>query len=144
MRSGAFDLVVSEYGASPWCEPTAWVREAARLLRPGGRLVFLTNSPLVGMCVPDEGGFAGEQLLRPQRALRRVSWSGGGIEHHASHGDWTHVLVDAGLVIDELRELYAPTDAVTHDYYGIVTNEWARQWPAEDVWIAHRPRTDAS
>jgi ubiquinone/menaquinone biosynthesis C-methylase UbiE len=30
------DLVLSEYGASLWCEPGAWIAEAARLLRPAG------------------------------------------------------------------------------------------------------------
>src|SRR5207237_7886119 len=29
-----FDLVLSEYGASIWCDPAAWIPEAARLLRP--------------------------------------------------------------------------------------------------------------
>jgi len=38
-----FDLVVSEYGACIWCDPYRWVPEAARLLRPGGRLVFLVK-----------------------------------------------------------------------------------------------------
>ena len=27
---GSFDLVVSEYGASVWCDPERWVAEAAR------------------------------------------------------------------------------------------------------------------
>ena len=57
-----FDLVVSEYGACVWCDPQRWVPEAARLLRPGGRLVFLTNSVQVTMCVPDDGGHAGDRL----------------------------------------------------------------------------------
>jgi len=39
LPDASFDLVLSEYGASIWCEPAAWVLEAARLLRPGGRLV---------------------------------------------------------------------------------------------------------
>ena len=38
---GAFDLAISEYGASIWCDPYAWIPEAARVLRPGGWLVFL-------------------------------------------------------------------------------------------------------
>jgi SAM-dependent methyltransferase len=139
LRGGAFDLVVSEYGASPWCEPAPWITEAARLLRPGGRLVVLTNSVLVGLCVPDDGGYAGEQLLRSQEELRRVAWPGGGIEHHPGHGEWIRALRAAGLVVDDLRELYAPADSVDNDYYGIVTAEWAGRWPAEDVWIAHRP-----
>ncbi len=31
----SFDLVVSEYGASIWCDPYRWIPETARLLRPG-------------------------------------------------------------------------------------------------------------
>ncbi len=35
---------VSEYGASIGCDPYTWIPEAARLLRPGGQLIFLVNS----------------------------------------------------------------------------------------------------
>ena len=48
------DLVVSEYGASIWVDPYRWIPEAARLLRPGGRLVFLCNSTLVILCSGDD------------------------------------------------------------------------------------------
>src|SRR5215207_1588688 len=78
----SFDLVVSEYGASVWCRPDRWVAEAARLLRPGGRLIFVTNSVLATLCVPAEQGFAQERLMRPQRGLHRVEWPGGGVEFH--------------------------------------------------------------
>ena len=37
----SFDLAISEYGACLWCDPYRWIPEAARLLRPGGRLIFL-------------------------------------------------------------------------------------------------------
>ena len=33
----SFDLAITEYGASIWCDPYAWIPEAARLLRPGDR-----------------------------------------------------------------------------------------------------------
>jgi len=46
----SFDLAVSEYGASIWCDPSAWLPEAHRLLRPGGRLWFLRTSPLFVLC----------------------------------------------------------------------------------------------
>jgi ubiquinone/menaquinone biosynthesis C-methylase UbiE len=39
LGDGQFDLVISEYGASIWCDPYKWVPEAARLVRPSGRLV---------------------------------------------------------------------------------------------------------
>jgi SAM-dependent methyltransferase len=136
LPSASFDLVVSEYGASAWCDPALWVAEAARLLRPRGRLVFLTNSILATLCVPDQGGFAGDRLLRPQRHIYRTQWPGGGVEYHPSHGDWIRTLRANGFTVAALHELYAPVDAATHTYYDIVTAEWARQWPAEDLWVA--------
>ena len=39
--------------------PKLWVAEAARLLRPGGRLIFVCNSPLSIVCSPDEGEVEG-------------------------------------------------------------------------------------
>src|SRR2546428_387627 len=33
LPDSSFDLAVSEYGASIWCDPSKWVPEAARLLR---------------------------------------------------------------------------------------------------------------
>jgi SAM-dependent methyltransferase len=138
LAGATFDLVVSEYGASVWCDPARWVAEAARLLRPGGRLVFLTNSVLVTLCVPEEAGFAQERLLRPQRSLHRVRWPDGGIEFHPSHGDWVRVLRGNGFAVEALHELYAPAGGETHGYYGIVTAQWASRWPAEDLWAARR------
>jgi SAM-dependent methyltransferase len=140
LADAAFDLVVSEYGASVWCDPDRWVAEAARLLRPGGRLVFLTNSVLVTLCVPADRGFAQERLLRPQRALNRVRWPGGGTEFHPSHGDWIRILDDNGFVVEALHELYAPPDATTNEYYDIVTADWAGRWPVEDLWAARLTR----
>ena len=142
LRSGMFDLAVSEYGAAPWCDPAVWLAEAARLLRPMGRLVFLTHSVLVALCVPTEGGVAGDRLLRTQREVARIAWPGGGTEHHPSHGDWLRLLRSNGFEVDALHELFPPLDASTPDFYDIVTDEWARRWPAEDAWVAHR-RSDS-
>jgi SAM-dependent methyltransferase len=140
LPDAAADLVVSEYGASVWCAPERWVAEAARLLRPGGRLVFLTNSVLATLCVPEAEGFAQERLLRPQRTLHRVEWPGGGVEYHPSHGAWIRVLRELGFVVDALHELYAPAGGRTHEYYDIATADWARRWPVEDLWAAHLVR----
>jgi len=137
LRAQSFDLVVSEYGAGPWCDPARWLPEAARLLRPGGRLVFLTNSVLAAMCVPADAGPAGDRLLRPQRDMNPIAWSGGGVEHHPGHGQWISALRAAGFVVDALHELYASADAGIHEYYDIVEGAWASRWPAEDVWVAH-------
>lgn len=50
LTAACADLVISEY-ASVWCDPYRWILEGARLLRPGGRLVFMAESTLARMCL---------------------------------------------------------------------------------------------
>ncbi len=138
LASGRFDLVLSEHGAAAWCDPERWLPEAARLLRPGGRLVFLTNSHLSALCVPAEEGVAEERLVRGQREAYRVHWSGGGIEFHPSHGDWVRLLRGSGFVVEAIQEIYAPPDCGDHPFYEIVSGAWAAKWPAEELWVATR------
>jgi SAM-dependent methyltransferase len=138
LPGGRFDLVVSEHGVAAWCDPERWLPEAARLLRPGGRLVFLTNSHLSALCVPAEAGLAGEHLVRGQREAYRVQWPGGGIEFHPSHADWLRLLRASGFVVEEMREIYAPSDRGDHPFYEIVSAAWASRWPAEELWVATR------
>ena len=139
LASGSVDLVVSEHGAAAWCDPERWLPEAARILRPGGRLVFLTNSLLSALCVPAEEGVAEERLLRGQREAYKVQWPGGGVEFHPSHGDWVRLLRRSGFVVDALHEIFAPPDARDHAFYEIVSHDWATKWPAEEMWVASRP-----
>ena len=139
LPDASFDLAVSEYGASLWCDPARWLPEAARLLRPQGRLVFLTNSMLSMLCVPDEPGYATERLLRPQRGMYRITWPfEDGVEFHIGHGEWIDRLHDAGFEVERLVELYAPEGAKTHEYYDTTTADWARKWPPEDLWAARK------
>src|ERR671914_1368916 len=71
----SFDLAVSEYGASIWCDPYRWIPEAARLLRPGGHLVFLVNGTLMNLTSPDALERPGRRLLRDYFGLHRLEWS---------------------------------------------------------------------
>jgi SAM-dependent methyltransferase len=131
------DLVVSEYGASIWVDPYRWVPEAARLLRPGGRLVFLRNSTLVILCSTDEVP-AVERLVHPQFGMLRFEWPDGGVEFHLPHGEWIDLLRANGFEIERLIEIQAPADAETHHYYSYVTAEWAKKWPCEEIWAARK------
>ncbi len=129
------DLVVSEYGASIWVDPYRWIPEAARLLRPGGRLVFLCNSTLVILCSDDDER-AKEQLVHPQFGMHRFEWPEGGVNFHLAHSEWIELLRGNGFEIERLVEIQAPADARTHEHYAYVTAEWARKWPCEEIWVA--------
>jgi len=134
----SFDLVVSEYGASVWCDPYRWIPEAARLLRPGGRLVFVRNTTLLILCTPDDGGPAGAQLRRDLFGMHRLTWpDSASVEFHLPHGEWLRLLRRCGFVVDDLIEVQASDGAGTDFDY--VTAEWASRWPAEEVWKAHLP-----
>ena len=130
----SFDFAISEYGACLWADPQRWVPECARLLRPGGQLVFLTSSFLLALCVPDEDGqSAVERLLRPAFGMYRWDQMGdAGVEFHLSHGDWIRLLRSSGFEIEDLVDVRPAQDAITR--YDFVTIEWARNWPCEEVW----------
>jgi ubiquinone/menaquinone biosynthesis C-methylase UbiE len=139
LPDASFDLAFSEYGASLWADPQKWIAEAARLLRPGGRLVFLTNSMLSHLCTPDlDEDQIANVLVRPLFGQYRTKWPEyPGIEYHISHGDWIRILRENGFVLDGLHELRPGDDAQTHRYYFTTPVEWARRWPGEDLWEAH-------
>jgi SAM-dependent methyltransferase len=134
----SFDLAISEYGASIWCDPYAWIPEAARLLRPRGQLIFLVNSVLFMLTVPDtDDQPATERLLRPYFGMHRFDWPGDeSVEFHLGHGDMIRLLHDCGLQLEDLLELRPDPGATTR--YPFVTLEWSRQWPCEEVWKARK------
>jgi len=136
-RDRAFDLAVSEYGASLWCDPYLWVPEASRVLRPGGRLVFLSNAPLATICTPDEGP-AIDRLVRDYFGMHRLDWADTNeVEFHLTHGDWVRLLRSNGFEIEDLVELQAPEGATTR-FSEYVTSEWAHRWPSEEIWVTRR------
>jgi len=126
----SFDLVFSEYGASIWCDPRLWIAEAARLLRPGGELFFLRGSTLSLLCMP-------------QKSLYKLEWydDDPGVEFHPGMSEMLRVLRENGFELLDFRELFAPEDAVDHEYYDTVPAEWAKRWPDEEIWrLRLRPR----
>jgi SAM-dependent methyltransferase len=138
LPDASFDLALSEYGASLWADPAKWLPEASRLLRRGGRLVFLTNSVLAYLTAPPVGAQT-EQLQREMHGMYRMRWPGEpGIEYHLAHGDWIRRLRASGLDVEDLVELEPHADAAAHAYYDYVTVEWARRWPAEEIWVARK------
>ena len=136
-REASFDLALSEYGASSWCDPYRWVPEAARLLRPGGRLVFLVAGPLLTLCAPQDGGLAGDRLLRDYFGLHRVGMAAfGTTEFQLPYGGWVRLLRRSGFVVEDLAEIRPPPGA--RSPWPFVDAAWASRWPSECVWSARK------
>jgi SAM-dependent methyltransferase len=138
LPDATFDLAFSEYGASLWAAPNLWLPEASRLLRGGGRLVFLTNHAIAVLCFPEEGE-ATECLQRPYFGWHRFEWpnENDAVAFHLSHGDWIQLLGRNGFVVERLVEVQAPEGAPANDF-DIASPGWARKWPTEEIWVARK------
>jgi SAM-dependent methyltransferase len=135
LRDERFDLALSEYGASIWCDPYRWIPEASRLLRPGGRLVFLRNATILILTEDLDG--AHDRLLRDYFGLHRVAWPDTNtVEFHLGYGDWIRLLRANGFEIENLIEIQAPEGAESP--YEVVSSEWAHRWPSEEIWVARK------
>ena len=137
---GSFDLAISEYGASIWCDPYKWIPEVARILRPGGQLIYLVNGTIMMLCTPFdalEDTPAGERLARPYFGLGRTEWpDNNAVEFTLGYGDWIRLLRANGFEVEDMIEV-RPSEGATTDFK-TVTLEWARQWPCEEIWKARK------
>lgn len=108
LADASVDRVFTAYGVIPFVADSAAVlREAARVLRPGGRFVFSTSHP-VRWAFPDVPGATG--LTVSQSYFDRTPYveSEAGVvtytEHHRTLGDLVRQVVAAGLVLVDLVE----------------------------------------
>jgi SAM-dependent methyltransferase len=135
---GSFDFAISEYGAAIWCDPHVWIPEARRLLRPGGRLVFLGNHPLAMICTAPNGDEpVGLRLERDYFGLGRLDWTEaaedpGGIEFNMEISSWMRLFRDVGFDVAAYHEIQAPASAEGTEFW--VPASWAKRFPAEQAW----------
>lgn len=134
----SFDFAISEYGAAVWCDPYAWIPEAHRLLRPGGELVFLSNSTLSVVCSPSHGSPVGNRLERDYFSIHRLDWrqSGGGIEFNLPISGWFRLLTRTGFEVLDFFEVQAPDGGTQLNHF--VTGDWAHRFPSEQGWRARK------
>ena len=133
-EDASFDFAISEYGAAIWSDPYAWIPEAARVLKPGGRLVFLRNGVLTSLCTPAVGAVT-PTLIREYFGLNRIEWTKDEPEEfHLMTGPMIRLLRSSGFEVVNLIELQAPAGKEVR--YEYMTSEWARRWPSEEIWCA--------
>jgi SAM-dependent methyltransferase len=133
LPDASFDVALSEYGASIWCDPYLWIPEAARLLRPGGELIFLCSGVLA---VLTDDRPRERELVRDYFGMHRFEWPDG-IDFHLGYGDWIRLLRASGFELEDLIELQAAAEG-PETRYDWVTREGAHRWPSEEIWKARK------
>jgi SAM-dependent methyltransferase len=143
----SFDLACSAYGAVPFVADSAAVmREAARVLRPGGRWVFAVTHPM-RWCFPDDPGRDGltvDSSYFDRRAYveRDVSGTVTYAEHHRTMGDRVAEIVGAGLRLVDVVEPEWP-EALERTWGG-----WSRLrgrlFPGTAIFVCAKPPSPAS
>jgi SAM-dependent methyltransferase len=143
-HDGSFDFAISEFGVGLWCDPYRWVPEAARVLRPGGGLVFVIMSAFAYVCFPldDDALPADTTLHRDYFGMHRFGWRDekgvvDSVEFHLGYGDMIRLLRSSGFEVDDLIEI-RPSDARSPERLDTPW-EWARRWPSVEAWKAHKP-----
>ncbi len=137
LPDASFDIAFSEYGASIWCDPYLWLPEAARLLRPGGELIFLVNGTLA-ILTDDPPNGDEQQLVRDYFGMHRFEWpDDDGIDFHIGYGEWIRLFRANGLEVQDLIEIQAPAEG-PETRFEWVTRAWAHRWPSEEIWKARK------
>lgn len=141
LPDAAFDFAISEYGASIWCPPGTWLREAWRLLRPGGRLVFLGNHPLSLICSPLDGSPCDRTLHRPYAGMWGADWTEvefepTGICFNLTISSWMDLFAEIGFRVTGYKEVYAPEWAT--GTRAAIPADWAKIYPLEQVWFLEK------
>jgi SAM-dependent methyltransferase len=136
-RDASFDVVFCDHGAMSFCDPTATVPEVARLLRADGLLAFCQATPLVYLTWDVRRERQDTRLHRSYSDLGRMHLGEGTIDFQLPHGEWIRLLRDHGFVVEDLIEL-RPTESATTTYDDFVPDDWARHWPAEQIWKARK------
>jgi SAM-dependent methyltransferase len=132
LPSESFDIVFCDYGAMTFADPELTVPEAARLLRAGGLLAFSVETPVHFICWDENSNRVGTELVSNYFDHRK-SDDGRSVVFSRPYGKWIELFRRNGFIIEDLIELRPPENART-TYEEYVTYEWARQWPAEQIW----------
>ena len=134
LPDASFDAIVAVYVFPYVAEMAACLSECARLLRPGGRLIFAQDHPIRASFWDAE---MQEESILPTRSYfddSPLRWNFAGSEaamtsHHRTLERWFSLLHEAGLAVKNLRELPLPDgwadDPDVHEY----TRDIARYLP---------------
>lgn len=137
LAADSFDLVFGDHGVMSFCDPAATIPEVARLLRPGGRFVFSKTTALVYLTFDWDHDAQDSRLHADYFGMRVFDSGDGTVDFQIPYGEWVRTFRRHGFRVENLIELQAPTRATT-TYDEFVPTDWARRWPAEEIWVVCR------
>lgn len=135
---GAFDIVFSAFGAIPFVESSLTVlKEASRVLTPGGRFVMSINHPMRWIFVDDPDSFdvAYSYFDRAgyiEEEDEVITYA----EQHRTMGDRVRELLQAGFVLDDIIEPEWP-DELTENW-GQWSPKRGKVFPGTAIFVAHK------
>jgi SAM-dependent methyltransferase len=130
--SEVFDIVFCDHGAIVFASPETTVAEASRVLRPGGLCALCMSTPIRDSCFDPVADIVTPRLSANYFDLSRLENSES-VEYQLPYGAWIRLFRSHGLMVEDLVELQAPSDART-TYSDFVPVSWAQRWPAEHIW----------
>jgi SAM-dependent methyltransferase len=137
-----FDVVFTAYGVVPFvADSDVVLREAARVLRPGGRFVFSTTHPM-RWAFPDDPGPDGLTVRssyfdRTPYVEQDSSGQATYVEHHRTIGDRVREIAAAGL---RLVDIVEPEWPEQHEQtWGGWSRLRGRLFPGTAIFVCHRP-----
>ena len=133
----SFDVILSDHGAFSVADPRRVMPQCARLLREGGVLAFSAVSPIADLVRDARDKRPGQRLQTDYFGLDRLPRDDA-IEFQLTFGGWIRLLRAHGFEVMDLIEVRPPENATTT--FDAVPLEWARRWPAENIWVARRRR----
>lgn len=135
----SFDVVFCDHGAMTFARPEKTVAEASRVLRPGGRLAFNMASPIRDMCWDNTHDSLSERLCNSYFDLDFYE-DAYSISFQRPYGEWIRLFRKHSLRVEDLIELRPAANAAT-TYPDFSPLDWARKWPAENIWVLSKEAT---
>lgn len=136
---GSFDIVFCDWGAMTFADPRRTVPECARVLRPGGVLVFATASPILHIAHDRAKDRQSRRLREDYFGMHRIE-RGDSVEFQLPYGKWVDLFVRHGFSIERLVETQAPPGKRT-PYLSAADSTWATRWPMECIWRVRKSPT---
>lgn len=131
-RAGSVDQVFCDWGALTFADPRRTIPEVARVLRPGGALVFAAASPFRYLAFDRRRDAQVARLTRPYFGMHRLEF-GDSTEFQLPYSGWITLFRDAGLEVERLIET-RPSGRARSRYLSLRDNGWGRRWPMECLW----------